>query len=77
MAERCYVGDPVKGRIWVSLENSVLHRKLLFDRDGFCRQISQQVRFAKRLCGESRIILRDGIGYSSVRAIAALGGLSG
>jgi hypothetical protein len=48
VVDRCYVGDPVKGRIWVSLGNSVLHRKLLFERDGFGRQISKQVRFAKR-----------------------------
>ena len=73
VADRCYVGDPVKGRIRTLLGNSVLHRKLLFERVGFRRQISKRVRFAKRVVCESRISLRDGQCCSSDRAIAALG----
>lgn len=30
---RCYVGFFVKGEFWISLGDSDLHRKLLFDRD--------------------------------------------
>lgn len=73
VVDRCYVGDPVKGRIRTLLGNSVLHRKLLFDRVGFRRQISKRVRFAKRVICESRISLRDGQQCSSDHAITTLG----
>ena len=71
---RCYVSDRVKGRVRRALGDSVLHRKLLFDRGGGDRQIMQRVRFAKRVVGENRISLRDGhISGASELAISILG----
>jgi hypothetical protein len=55
-----YFSDRVKGLVRRALGDSVLRRKLLFDRDGGDRQIMQRVRFAKRVVGENQIGLRDG-----------------
>ena len=72
---RCYERFLVKG-VFGHRWDFRLHRKLLFDRVGFHRQIQDQVRFAKRLVFENRISLRDGFAPSapSIAVLVTRGG---